>query len=213
MKVTKFNLVSISLVAMMSVSSVSFAQNCKKLSSKELAEKKTEMMKESLDLSKKQAKQVYEINLNYIEAKKAGMACRPGFPKDAKHFKGEVCPPAPECPGTGFDKDRPQRPCPQAKSDCKGPDGKPMMKPDCNKPCPQMKPGCEKPKCDTAFMKGKPNCPKGVKPNFKPDSITCKYHKDMKEVLTAAQYEKWMKMQCEKMKNFKGHKPMPCKGK
>ena len=213
MKVTKFNLVSISLVAMMSVSSVSFAQNCKKLSSKELAEKKTEMMKESLDLSKKQAKQVYEINLNYIEAKKAGMACRPGFPKEGKHFKGEVCPPAPECPGTGLDKDRPQRPCPQAKPDCKGPDGKPMMKPECNKPCPQMKPECEKPKCDTSFMKGKPNQPNGYKPGFKPDSITCKYHNDLKEVLTAAQYDKWMKMQCDRMKNFKGHKPMPFKGK
>ena len=35
----------------------------------------------------------------------------------------------------------------------------------------------------------------------------------MKEVLTAAQYDKWMKMQCEKMIDFKGHKPMPCKGK
>ena len=219
MEVTKFNLVSISLVAMMSVSSVSFAQNCKKLSSKELAEKKTEMMKESLDLSKKQAKQVYEINLNYIEAKKAGMATRPGFPHDGKHFKGEVCPPAPECPGTGFDKDRPQRPCPQAKPDCKGPEGKPMMKPECNKPCPQMKPECnkpegkpqmrpecEKPKCDTAFMRGNPQQMKC----FKPDSITCKYHKDMKEVLTASQYDKWMKIQCDKMKNFKGQKPMPC---
>ena len=207
MKLTKFNLASISLVAMMSVSSVSFAQNCGKLSSKELAEKKTEMMKESLDLSKKQTKEVYEINLNYIEAKKAGMASHPGLPKNGKHFKGEVCPPVPECPGTGFDKDRPQRPCQQAKPNCKGPDGKPMMKPDCNKLCPQMKPGCEKPKCDTAFMKGKPN---GCKPGFNPDSLTCKYHNDLKRVLTASQYEKWMKMQCEKMKNFKDHKPMPC---
>ncbi|MBR5241230.1 MAG: hypothetical protein IKW05_04775 [Muribaculaceae bacterium] len=210
MKVKRFNLVSMTLVAMMSVSTATFAQNSKNFSTKEMAEKKTEMMKESLDLSKKQEKQVYQINLNYIEAKKASMNSRPGFPKDGKHFKGEVCPQAPERPGTGFDKNCPQRPCPQAKPDCKGPDGKPMMKPDCNKPCPQMKPGCEKPKCDTAFMKGKPNCPKGVKPNFKPDSITCKYHKDMKEVLTAAQYEKWMKIQCEKMKDFKGHKPMPC---
>lgn len=193
MKLTKFNLVSISLVAMMSVSSVSFAQNCKKVSSKELAEKKTEIMKECLDLSKKQTKQVYDINLNYFNSKKGCIAQRPSLPKDGKHFKGEVCPPAPECPGTGFDKDKPQRPCPQAKPDCK----------------PQMKPGCNKPKCDTAFMKGNPHKTKG----FKPDSITCKYHKDMKEVLTAAQYEKWMKMQCQKMKNFKGHKPMPFKGK
>ena len=88
MKVTKFNLVSISLVAMMSVSSVSFAQNCEKLSSKEMAEKKTEMMKNSLDLSKKQTKEVYEINLKYFEAKNAQ---RPGFAKDGKHFKREVC--------------------------------------------------------------------------------------------------------------------------
>ncbi|MBR5324801.1 MAG: hypothetical protein IKV14_08330 [Muribaculaceae bacterium] len=232
MKVTKFNLVSMSLVAMMSVSSVSFAQNCEKLSSKELAEKKTEMMKESLDLSKKQAKQVYEINLNYIEAKKASMDSRPGLPKDGKHFKGEVCPQAPERPGTGFDKNCPQRPCPQAKPECKGPDGKPQMKPecgkscpagkpmakpecnkpcpqvkpDCGKPCPLMRPECEKPKCDTAFMKGNPHQMKGCKP----DSVTMKYHNEMKEVLTAAQYEKWMKIQCEKMKDFKGHKPMPC---
>lgn len=206
MKVTKFNLVSMSLVAMMSVSSVSFAQNREKLSSKELAEKKTEMMKESLDLSKKQEKQVYQINLNYIEAKKASMDSRPGLPKDGKHFKGEVCPQAPERPGTGFDKNCPQRPCPQAKPECKGPDGKPQMKPECGKPCPQMRPECEKPKCDTAFMKGNPHQMKGCKP----DSVTMKYHNEMKEVLTAAQYEKWMKIQCERMKNFKGQKPMPC---
>lgn len=198
MKLTKFNLVSISLVAMMSVSSVSFAQNCKKVSSKELAEKKTEIMKECLDLSKKQTKQVYQINLNYIVAKKATMNARPGFPKDGKHFKGAVCPPAPECPGTGFDKDKPQRPCPQMKAECNAPNCK-----------PHMKPGCNKPKCDTSFMKGNPHKTKG----FKPDSITCKYHKDLKEVLTASQYDKWMKMQCQKMKNFKGHKPMPFKGK
>ena len=198
MKLTKFNLVSISLVAMISVSSVSFAQNCKKVSSKELAEKKTEIMKECLDLSKKQTKQVYKINLNYIVAKKATMNARPGFRKDGKHFKGAVCPPAKECPGTGFDKDKPQRPCPQMKPECNAPNCK-----------PQMKPGCNKPKCDTAFMKGNPHKTKG----FKPDSITCKYHKDMKEVLTASQYDKWIKMQCQKMKNFKGHKPMPSKGK
>lgn len=198
MKLTKFNLVSISLVAMMSVSSVSFAQNCKKVSSKELAEKKTEIMKECLDLSKKQTKQVYQINLNYIVAKKATMNARPGFPKDGKHFKGAVCPPAKECPGTGFDKDKHQRPCPQMKPECNAPNCK-----------PQMKPGCNKPKCDTSFMKGNPHKTKG----FKPDSITCKYHKDLKEVLTASQYDKWMKMQCQKMKNFKGHKPMPFKGK
>ena len=203
MKLTKFNLVSISLVAMMSVSSVSFAQNCKKVSSKELAEKKTEIMKECLDLSKKQTKQVYQINLNYIVAKKATMNARPGFPKDGKHFKGVVCPPAPECPGTGFDKDKHQRPCPQAKPDCK-----PHMKPGCNGPAgkPQMRPECERPKCDTSTMRPNPYKMKGCKP----DSITCKYHKDMKEVLTASQYEKWIKMQCQKMKNFKGHKPMPC---
>ena len=222
MKLTKFNLVSISLVAMMSVSSVSFAQNCGKLSSKELAEKKTEMMKECLDLSKKQTKQVYEINLNYIEAKKATMNARPGFPKDRKHFKGEVCPPAPERPGTGFDKDCPQRPYPQAKPDCKGPNGKPQMKPECpqQKPYPQMKPGCngpegklqmrpecEKPKCDNSTMRPNPHQMKGCKL----DSITCKYHKDMKEILTAAQYDKWMKMQCDRMKNHNnGYKPMPC---
>ena len=198
MKLTKFNLASISLVAMMSVSSVSFAQNCKKVSSKELAEKKTEIMKECLDLSKKQTKQVYQINLNYIVAKKATMNARPGFPKDGKHFKGAVCPPAKECPGTGFDKDKHQRPCPQMKPECNAPNCK-----------PQMKPGCNKPKCDTSFMKGNPHKTKG----FKPDSITCKYHKDLKEVLTASQYDKWMKMQCQKMKNFKGHKPMPFKGK
>jgi hypothetical protein len=205
MKLTKFNLVSISLVAMMSVSSVSFAQNCKKVSSKELAEKKTEIMKECLDLSKKQTKQVYQINLNYIVAKKAQ---RPGFAKDGKHFKGAVCPPAKECPGTGFDKDKPQRPCPQAKPNCK-----PQMKPGCNGPAgkPQMRPECEKPKCDTSFMKGKPNQTKGCKPGFKPDSITCKYHNDLKQVLTASQYDKWMKIKCERMKNHNnGHKPIPC---
>lgn len=206
MKLTKFNLVSISLVAMMSVSSVSFAQNCKKVSSKEMAEKKTEIMKECLDLTKKQTKQVYQINLNYIVAKKATMNARPGFPKDGKHFKGAVCPPAKECPGTGFDKDKPQRPCPQAKPNCN-----PHMKPGCNGPAgkPQMRPECEKPKCDTSTMRPNPYKMKGCKP----DSITCKYHKDMKEVLTASQYEKWIKMQCQKMKNFKGHKPMPFKGK
>ena len=178
-----------SLVIMMSISTASFAQNSKKISTKEMAEKKTEMMKQSLDLTKKQAKKVYEINLNYIVAKKATMNARPGFPKDGKHFKGAVCPPAKECPGTGFDKDKHQRPCPQAKPDCK-----PMMKPDCNKPCPQMKPGCNKPKCDSSFMHDKPNCSKGVKPNFKHDSITCKYHNDLKQVLTVSQYDKWMKM-------------------
>ena len=93
----------------------------------------------------------------------------------------------PECPQ--------QKPYPQPRPECKGPEGK-----------PQMRPECEKPKCDTAFMKCNPHQKKGCKP----DSITCKYHKDLKQVLTASQYEKWMKMQCEKMKNFKGHKPMPC---
>ncbi|MBR5531834.1 MAG: hypothetical protein IKU59_00785 [Bacteroidales bacterium] len=205
MKLTKFKSVSISLVVMMSISSVSFAQNSKKISTKEMAEKKTEMMKQSLDLTKNQAKKVYEINLNYIEARKACMAKRPALPKDGKHFKGAVCPPAPEAPHA-FECERPK---PEFRNIA--PDGKPMMKPDCNKPCPQMKPGCDKPKCDSSFMHGKPNCSKGVKPNFKHDSITCKYHNDLKQVLRASQYDKWMKIQCERMKNHNnGHKPMPC---
>lgn len=207
MKVTNLKSVSLSLVLMISVSSVAFGQSRQNLSTRELAEKKTEMMKESLDLSKKQTKQVYQINLNYIVAKKATMNARPGFDKNRKHFKGEVCPPAPECPGTGFDKDKPQRPCPQAKPNCK-----PQMKPGCNGPAgkSQMRPECEKPKCDTSFMKGKPNQPKGCKPGFKPDSITCKYHYDLKQVLTASQYDKWVKMQVNCKKGHKGGKPMPC---
>ena len=58
MKLTKFKSVSLSLAIMMSISSVSFAQSSKKISSKDIAAKKTEMMKESLDLTKKQTKQV-----------------------------------------------------------------------------------------------------------------------------------------------------------
>ena len=204
MKLTKFKSVSMSLVIMMSISTASFAQNSKKISTKEMAEKKTEMMKQSLDLTKKQAKKVYEINLNYIVAKKATMNARPGFPKDGKHFKGAVCPPAKECPGTGFDKDKPQRPCPQAKPDCK-----PQMKPGCNGPAgkPQMRPECEKPKCDTSTMKPNPYKMKACKP----DSITCKYHKDLKEVLTASQYDKWMKMRegCIKSHNGSPKKTYP----
>ena len=210
MKVTNLKSVSLSLVLMMSVSSVAFGQSREQVSTKELAEKKTEMMKNSLDLSKKQTKEVYEINLKYFEAKKAQ---RPGFAKDGKHFKGEVCPPAPECPGTGFDKDHPQRPNNQMKPQAPQPRTYPQVKPDNNGKGgkPQMRPECEKPKCDTSFMKGKPNQPNGCKPGFKPDSVTCKYHNDLKRVLTASQYDKWMKMQCERMKNHNnGHKPMPC---
>lgn len=222
MKLTKFKSVSLSLVLMMSISSVSFAQSSKKISSKDIAEKKTEMMKESLDLTKKQAKKVYDINLNYIELKRAGEKQRPSLPKDGKHFKGAVCQPNPEMPSAVE--------CEKPKQDCKSvfPNGKPQMKGDCpkhkqcpemkskcqnQKPCPQMKPECGKQKCDSSFIKGKPNHMKGCYHNnkyMKPDPLTCKYYKDMKEVLTAAQYEKWIKMQMNCKKGHKGGKPMPC---
>lgn len=210
MKLTKFKSVSLSLAIMMSISSVSFAQSSKKISSKDIAAKKTEMMKESLDLTKKQTKQVYDINLNYFNLKKGCIAQRPTLPKEGKHFKGVVCQPNPERP-CAVECERPK---PECKSVC--PNGKPQMKGNCpkQKPCPQMKPECGKPKCDSSFMKGKPNHMKGCYHNnkyMKPDSATCNYYRAMKNVLTASQYEKWVRMErgCAKAHNGCPQKPCP----
>lgn len=216
MKLTKLNVIALSLGIMMSVSSVSFAQEKQQLSSKDIAKKKSEMMKEKLDLTNKQYKKVYDINLEYIEAKKAGMAKRPTLPKDGKHFKGAVCQPNHENPCAVE--------CEKPKKDCMNvcPNGKPQMKGECHKqkPCPEMKGNC--PKMNAGKCEMKANCPmkkdscKQVKPCIKKgpkcpmDSISRAYNTKIKDVLTAAQYEKWIKMQSNCKKGQKGDKPMPC---
>ncbi len=215
MKLTKLNAIALSLGIMMSVSSVSFAQEKQQLSSKDIAKKKTEMMKEKLDLTKKQYKKVYDINLEYIEAKKAGMSQRPTLPKGGKHFKGGVCQPNPEKPCAVE--------CEKPKKDCMNvcPNGKPQMKGDCKNPCPdKMKANC--PKMNAGKCNMKANCPMGkdsckqIKPCMKKvpkspmDSISRAYNTKIKDVLTAAQYEKWIKMQVNCKKGHKGCKPMPC---
>lgn len=214
MKLTKLNAIALSVGIMMSVSNVSFAQEKQQLSSKDIAKKETEMMKEKLDLTNKQYKKVYDINLEYIEAKKAGMAKRPTLPKDGKHFKGAVCPPNPEAPGVIE--------CEKPKKDCMNvcPNGKPQMKEDCKNPCPdKMKGNC--PKMNTGKCDMKANCPMdkdsckqtkpcmGKEPKCPMDSIGKVYNAKIKEVLTAAQYEKWIMMQANCKKEHKGGKPMP----